>query len=787
MAEAADIPRTGPSAARRWLGRGAALLAGTALLGGLLNPVAAQAAGAPQAPAADAKARTAQPVSVSLDSFAPAAPVKGDRLTITGTVTNQSKRTITGAHVGLRVGPVLNGRSAIDHAARRDGFSPGADGLEIDEEYAQEIDSLAAGRSLPFRLSVPVEDLDLDGNGIYQLGVSLSGQTAAQPYEQVQGIERTFLPWQPKAAGGQTSLTMLWPLISTPHLTAETDSDEEQTPIFEDDSLAEEIAPGGRLERMVALGRELDITWVVDPDLLASVDAMRGGYRVRNEDGTTRAGSEQSEKLATDWLASVESAVAGKKIVALPYGDPDIASIAHRGKNVSGSLGRLKDATDVAASTVETILHVKPSTDFAWPVEGAVTPSVIDVATSAGARNVIARSDSMREPRSLTYTPSAARPIGGGTTAVVSDDRLSTLFQGDMTKAGNATLAVQRFVAQTLMTTLQDERNERSLVVAPQRMPTASQARTMAEALRALDDERWSTPQNLTAAAKTEPDARATTRVPGGGSYPSALRKQELPKAAFEEIKETQDKLDRFKVILTNQDRVVPPFGRAVDREMSTSWRGRAEEAQQFRSVVSKYLNQLIGSVQLIEKSEAKLSGHSATIPVTVQNNLLQGVDELVLRLESSKPTRLKIGEGRYQDQPVKVSGGHSQSVKFTTTANANGPVPVRAQLYTEDGRAYGAPIRFDVNVTEFTPTVMLVLAGGVLLLVLAGFRMYTQRKRQARELEAEQGGTPGEPGAGPAGEGQDGDGGPGQPGDPGPDTAPESPAPSGPGETVDR
>ncbi|MFE4399618.1 DUF6049 family protein, partial [Kitasatospora sp. NPDC056808] len=317
--------------------------------------------------------------------------------------------------------------------------------------------------------------------------------------------------------------------------------------------------------------------------------------------------------------------------------------------------------------------------------------------------------------------------------------------------------------------------------------PTASQARTMAEALEALDDERWSTPQNLTAAAKADPDARATARVPGNGSYPEALRKQELRKAAFEEIKETQDKLDRFKVILTNQDRVVPPFGRAVDREMSTSWRGLPKEAEQFRSVVSRYLNQLIGSVQLIEKSEAKLSGHSATIPVTVQNNLLQGVDKLVLRLESSKPTRLKIGEGRYQDQPVKVSGGHSQSVKFTTTANANGPVPVWAQLYTEDGRAYGAPIRFDVNVTEFTPTVMLVLAGGVLLLVLAGFRMYTQRKRQARELEAEQGGAPGDPGPGTADEGPDVDGGPGQPGDHGPDTAPESPAPSGPGETVDR
>ena len=40
--------------------------------------------------------------------------------------------------------------------------------------------------------------------------------------------------------------------------------------------------------------------------------------------------------------------------------------------------------------------------------------------------------------------------------------------------------------------------------------------------------------------------------------------------------------------------------------------------------------------------------------------------------------------------------------------------------------------VTFDVKVTEITATVMLVIAGGVLLLVLAGFRMYTQRKRAA-------------------------------------------------------
>jgi hypothetical protein len=168
---------------------------------------------------------------------------------------------------------------------------------------------------------------------------------------------------------------------------------------------------------------------------------------------------------------------------------------------------------------------------------------------------------------------------------------------------------------------------------------------------------------------------------------------------------------------------------------------------------------------------------------VTVQNNLVQGVEHLVLRLTSTNGTRLKIGDGPYHEEPVKVAGGHSQSVKFTTTSNANGRVPVFAQLYTEDGQPYGAEVRFDVNVTEITPTVMLVMAGGVLLLVLAGFRMYTQRKRAAAQ-RAEEGpddGANGESGSEP------GEGDPEQPSDPTPDTAPESTDPSGTGERVDR
>ncbi|MGI5409777.1 DUF6049 family protein [Streptomyces chartreusis] len=802
MAEAADFQGMSPSPARRWLRRTGALFAGAPLLAGLLQlPAAApsHAAGQDFLKAASGS----ETVDVAVDSLTPTVPGEDDTITVSGTVTNKGKETVTDAQVDLRLGGALNTRSAIDAVAGRTDYQQGLDGSPVGGKYVKEFAKLTPGVARNFSISVPVEKLDLGSEGVYQFAVSLSGETSSQAWDHVLGIERTFLPWQPDGADTKTKTTVLWPLVSTSHMTAQTGSDESQTPVFRDDDLAKEISPGGRLQQLLSLGKDLDVTWVIDPDLLASVSAMTESYRVQGEGDTTTAGTHQG--AANRWLSELQDAVQDKEVVALPFADPDLASLAHNGTNVTGSLSHLKEATDVASDTVESVLHVVPNTDFAWPVNGAVDPSIVKVATSAGADKVIARSDSLIETGGLPYTPSASRPIGGGTTAVVADARMSTVFQGNLTRASSSTLAVQRFLAQSLALNLQSDR-QRSIVVAPQRMPSASEAQAMAAAVTALQGGSWSQPQELAAAATAKPDSGATTKVPSASRYPSSLRKQELPRAAFEQIASTQNKLDNFKVILSDPSRVVTPFGRAMNREMSTSWRGRSAEAADFRNGVEAYINSLAGQVTLIEKSEIKLSGRSATIPVTVQNNLVQGVEHLVLRLTSTSPRRLEIGGDSYYEQSVSVSGGHSQTVKFPTSAQANGQASVIAQLYTEDGQAYGQPVRFDVKVTEFTATVMLVIGGGFLLLVLAGFRMYTQRKRAAardaeeddsRETGAEEGG-PENP-EGPSdrltpedvlneeSRPEDGADAPEQASDPSTDTAAESADPSGTGERVDR
>ncbi len=103
----------------------------------------------------------------------PSAPTDGDTVTVSGTVTNKGKQTVTDAHVDLRVGQLLTTRSAIDDVAARTDYVPGADGTEVGGKYVEKFPKLAPGVAQPFTISVPVDKLDLGQDGVYQLGVSL--------------------------------------------------------------------------------------------------------------------------------------------------------------------------------------------------------------------------------------------------------------------------------------------------------------------------------------------------------------------------------------------------------------------------------------------------------------------------------------------------------------------------------------------------------------------------------------------------------------------------------------
>jgi hypothetical protein len=763
--------------------RAMALLTGAALLTGVLQTVGAGGAlaTAPEAPAKAASgSRTA---SLSLDTLTPRIPAKGDTVTVTGTVTNDGRSTITGpARIAVHVGSggPLPTRSALNSAATRVDYNSAQDGYEINGQTV-DVPDLPAGHSTPFSIKIPVSSLGLGASGVYMLGISLDGRDSAEPWDHVLGIKRTFLPWYADGGSAKSSqISYLWPLIDRPHIAASGDSDSQQSPLFLDDDLAQELKPGGRLGRMVDLARNLQVTWVIDPDLLATVEAMTKPYRVAGPGGdTTHTTPGTGSAVANAWLNSLKSAVAGAQVVALPFGDPDIASLAHQGKGVASNLRLLSTGTALGKTTVDNILGTRSTTDVAWPVDGAIDPSIVSVARSGGAHQIITRSDSLRESESLDYTPNAARPIGGGMTAVVSDASLSTAFDGSLSKPQDANLAIQDFLAQTLMITMQAPDKQRTIVVAPQRTPTVAQATAMADAITATDAGSWASTIDFGTAAKAHPDPRANHKVPSSRAYPNSLRKQELSSTTFDQIHLDQLNLNGFVIILTIKDRVTVPFRNAMLRAMSTGWRGDPHGEAVYRNAIGVYLQNLMGAVRILDKHQLTLSGRSGTIPITVKNDLNQPITGLVLRLTSGINIRLKIHN---PDQPISIGAGHTRTLKFQTTASANGPAQISAGLYTQNGALYGSnngAISFKVKITNVTDLVMLIIAAGLLLLVLAGVRIYRQRKRQAAADHGSNGG------GGDDGTQNDGTD-PGQPGDPAADTGQESPEPSPAGEKVD-
>ncbi|GAA1077085.1 DUF6049 family protein [Kitasatospora arboriphila] len=721
------------------VGRAARRLAAVLAGGTVLLSAAPYATAAAPARTGFPAASPDYPATVQIDSLS--APVAGDNatVTVTGRVTNAGSSTVKAAHVVLRSPKEeLDTRSAINLVAGRTGPT-GKDGTVLAGHKA-DLGDLAPGQSRAYTLQVSTADLGLRTAGVYELAVDVRDADEDRPL----GIARTFLPFNTAPSGKQTRIATLWPITHAPELVAQTMPDNDQMPVLRDDSLATELAPGGRLGKLVSIGQTLpNLTWVVDPDLLDTVYAMTKPYRVQKpgtagesaKDENTVAGTGQN--VAAAWLAQLRTAVAanGSQVVALPYADPDLASIAHNGNGLAGMDTALRKASTAGKVTAEGRLSVDVSGNVAWPFLGRLDQATAGVARTAGEDLVLVNGSSMPESRSLSYTPNAVRPIGNGQTAVVADPVLSSLFSGDLDSDQAQSLAQQRFLAETMTITQQRPDDQRSLLVMPSRTLTVGTAEALADALHAAAQPNgWVAPTRLDAVATAAADPEANGSVPG--DYPGELRGSELSSAALGSVMGVQTGLDQLLQILTQPQRVRGPFNAAMVRSMSTQWRDHAEASAAYRNGVRSYLDNLTAAVKVPAKSSITLPGDNAILLVSVKNDLNQAVGNLELRVTSAQVNRLNVG----QPATVVLDGTTSRTFRFPAEAQVNGPVQMTAQLWTTGPNAqpYGQAVSFTVEVTSVASGVMYVIGGGVVLMALAGVRFSLQRKKRSAAGEVD-------------------------------------------------
>ncbi|MCC9308049.1 hypothetical protein LN042_13275 [Kitasatospora sp. RB6PN24] len=716
------------------------------------------------------------------------------KLDVYGTVSNPGPTALKAPKIGLTLG---RGSQPLqlrgDIAAMLSRTDPVyQDGSPLPAPV-QQLSDLAPGGSAPFHLPTTLAELKPGQNGFYELAVDVEAGTAEDDSPHQVGIGRTTLSYYPTPGDDKPlQVATLWPLTHAPELVPQTVQDSDQ-PVLRDDTLATDLGPNGRLGRLLADGQDIpSLTWVIDPDLLDAVQAMTKPYRVQQPGHSGEPATESNTvpgtgtAVATDWLNKLRAAVVkpNDQVIALPYGDPDLASIAHVGGALPDPGTFLTTARTAGKLTVDGRLPVDSLDTVAWPYQGYLDPQTARTTQQLGATQVLVDSASL--PDHLNYSPNAARPIGQNQTAVVADDTIAGLFRSDLKTPEAKTQARQRFLAETLAIQQQRASVQRTLLVMPPRDLTADTADVLKASLKAAGDGHWISPASYTAVATAAPDADADTGVAGPDAYPADLRGSELPADTFDRIGTTQQQEQLLLQILTNQERVSAPFAAALERATSTQWRGDKSAASGYLENAQNYLGHLHNAVRIPDKSKTiTLAGDSGVLQVSVRNELQQGVTNLELRLTSGQSNRLMVTSR----QPITLDPAQSTSARFQAQALGNGAVQMTARLYTTgpNGQPYGEPVTFTVNVTQVTSGVWWVVGAGTVLVLAAGLRIFLKRRKHGDEPPADPDAPLADP-DGPATDSDDPAGAQVDPQAPGALGAPETPeAPEAPTDGEDR
>lgn len=587
-------------------------------------------------------------------------------------------------------------------------------------------------------LKTTVAQLGLTPGTVYALDVQ-----AWSGGSQLLGSVRTYLPY--KITSGDsftpTQLAVLVPVTAASPLDGyQTQPKDNGSPLDEitSNELISRMGATGSLDQLLAQGQALkgvDLSWAVDPDLLDTAAQIESGYFVATGDSANeQAGSGAANAAA--WLKLAES-VLGKngELWELPSTDPDLGSLSHL-SNAQGEEFVNASATQTAKSTTLTdSLQRKPKGLLAWPADGQVNTNTLALSQSLSPTAVVTASNSVN----LTadggqYTPTGRASINGKNNITVSDSDLDAIMSGDSADAGyvsagsdGALLAQQRLLAQTALIAREEPDLSGSRTILMTLPRSADESVKDMSVLSALDQATWIRATDLSTLVSASPDPKSST---GHLNRSAAVQKTDLTTDQLDQSVGLSSQLSLYESILYNADSG-DGLSQAVERTVSTGWRGEAGQWTAFTTAVQRRLTMQMGQVYLIPKSDITLSGTSGSIPFTVHNGLSQRV-KLGLNFSMKPPGRLDIAS-----IPATVIPAHSsRTIQVRVTSRSpSATIQVTAYLVNSAGAHYGdaesnGSQTLQVSVTSIGFVALLLFAGSAALLVIAvGLRIYRGRR----------------------------------------------------------
>lgn len=716
---------------------------------------------------------TPQRFAITLDELAPKVLHAGDTLTLRGTMVNTSGETLTSVSYALRISTQ---RITTRYQLAQDADPKTTFGIVLSSTRQRVNDDgqLAPGQRVSWQLSLPIDRVSMptsaDQFGAFPIAVEITsrGESGTQ-----QNRLPTTMMWMPKGAHfTPTKISWLWPVVDGIHRGL--------GDTFTDDTLATDLAPDGRLGKLIstATASKTPVTYVVDPALVDDATAMAatasatgtggsGGsgdgaapapstspatpkasatktptpkatgtskpaasataqptpYQVATDPSGKRTRSGTGAATAADWLGKLRAAATapGSGLVALPYGDADLVALDRAGLDKEMAIAR-----STGLSMLRSELAAPSSPDLVWPVGGQIDEATLDDLASDLVTTVVldGRALQPQDPNALAGPRADLQTPSGSVRALLTDPTINDLLANPGSVSGGARAAEQRFLAETMLVTEQRPGSGSSLVLAPPRHLNVNSY--LAALLADSGSVPWLDAVNVGVIAAEPADDVARQQL----SYPSSARNAELPPQVLNAITPLRDGLAAFNSILgqTTADPFIGQANEALVRAESSSWRDQPQRATAIIDAVAGELQARTNKVFISKPGLITLTSRKQKIPLTVVNNLPESVT-VQISLRAVNAPRLTVTP----IEPITVGGGGSRhEVVIEVEATTGGRFEVQAQLTTADGRPIGQSVSFEMNSTAYG-AVALAIAGGAagLLFLLSGVRIYRRVRRR--------------------------------------------------------
>ena len=668
-------------------------------------------------------AATPARVAVGISSVSPQIARPGRPVTVQGTVSNPTRTAVSGLAVQILSSTFrLTSRSELSEFAAGNLTSAAA---PVAGALAQLPGTLAPGGVRHWSVTIPAHSLALTSFGVYPLAAEAdSGGSALS-------TDYTFLPYWPGSAAAaglarRMKIAWIWPVFSAPEQAA--------CPALLNGGLASSLA-GGRLSRLLTAGSTLeavraDLTWAIDPSVLASAGVMRRSYQVGGTSTCSGAVTRAASPAARTWLARLRSVTAQQDYFVTPYADVDMSALTHAAMDTDLQRAENKGNNVARQFLGGTQRPAGPGSGaIAWPADGFADYQVLGNLGAGGWRTVILNSSLMPPATPAAFTPSAITSaldgVDGRLHVALSDSTLSQVLADGPTaaqvKAGGTSSSTaqtsaagsfateQLFLAETAMIVAEAPATPRSVVITPPRQwnPTLTLAAAL---LTESENAPWLRPASLADLISAKSTAGQVPRVPPPFEKTAP---GELPRSLLRKVKGLEGSI-RQQASMFGLSASTYLAGTVAAVE-SSAWRDDPGQAKALLASVSAYLAAQERQVRIIDTGQDTLTGKSGSVPVSINNRLGRTVTVLLqVRAPSDRMT--------VRPPLTKVTiGGHQQrTVGVKVRSAVAGSTVLKLSLTSPDGAPLpGTAAQLTVDATHFGTTAMVIVAIAIAVFVV--------------------------------------------------------------------